>query len=213
MSMLDTLRKTLTPDLFTQVTDALGDDFDFDLVPRSRLNTVIKQRNDLREQIGVGPQPTAKKTASKKASVESEDEDELDGQLDMTALRTQFEAEKQKEIAAVKIQYAALARLREEQAVDPDLIWSSNAFDKSKISIDETGKLLGFDEQLTSIKTARAKLFGAADEGVEKGTGKTGETDQFAGIATKADFLKLDTAKQLEFKQANPEVFKTFLNQ
>ena len=48
MSFLDTLRKNLTPELFTQVTDQLGDDFDFDLVPRSRLNKVIKQRNALR---------------------------------------------------------------------------------------------------------------------------------------------------------------------
>ena len=58
MSLYDTLRKNLKPDLFTQVTDQLGDDFDFDLVPRSRLNAVIKQRNTLREQIAEGSQPS-----------------------------------------------------------------------------------------------------------------------------------------------------------
>ena len=38
MSLYDSLRKALTPELFTQVTDALGDDFDYDVVPRARLN-------------------------------------------------------------------------------------------------------------------------------------------------------------------------------
>ena len=59
MSLYDTLRKSLTPELFTQVTDALGDDFDYDVVPRSRLNKVIKQRNDLRNQFAGSPQPSA----------------------------------------------------------------------------------------------------------------------------------------------------------
>lgn len=44
MSLLDTLKAKLDPELFAQVTDALGDDFDYDLVTRARLNTVIGQR-------------------------------------------------------------------------------------------------------------------------------------------------------------------------
>ena len=114
MSLLDTLRKSLSPELLTQVTDTLGDDFDFDLVPRSRLNTVIKQRNDLREQLGVDSQPTAKKNPAPKKE-DPYDDEPLDGQLDLAALRSQLEAEKQKEIAAVKIQYAALEKLRAEK--------------------------------------------------------------------------------------------------
>ena len=73
--------------------------------------------------------------------------------------------------------------------------------------------MVGFDEQLTAVKTARAKLFDAADDGVANGTGKKGGAEQFQGVTTKAKFLELSTAQQLEFKQANPEVFKTFLNQ
>ena len=49
MSFQDTLRKSLTPELYTSVIDQLGDDFDFDLVPRARVYQVIKQRNTLRE--------------------------------------------------------------------------------------------------------------------------------------------------------------------
>lgn len=48
MSLLDTLKAKLNPDLFAQVTDALGDDFDYDLVTRSRLNAVIGQREAAR---------------------------------------------------------------------------------------------------------------------------------------------------------------------
>lgn len=44
MSLLDTLKAKLDPELFAQVTDSLGDDFDYDLVSRQRLNTVIGQR-------------------------------------------------------------------------------------------------------------------------------------------------------------------------
>ena len=47
MTFLETLRKNLTPEQLTAVQDAVGDDFDWDLVPRSRLNKVIKQRNEL----------------------------------------------------------------------------------------------------------------------------------------------------------------------
>ena len=73
MSFYDTLRKNLTPELFTQVTDQLGDDFDFDLVPRSRLNKVIKQRNDLRDQLAEDSQPQGRKG---KAPNEDDDDDD-----------------------------------------------------------------------------------------------------------------------------------------
>ena len=51
MSLLDTLKKNLTPEQFSAVQDALGDDFNWDVVPRSRLNKVIKQRDDARQQL------------------------------------------------------------------------------------------------------------------------------------------------------------------
>ena len=71
MSLYDSLRKALTPELFTQVTDALGDDFDYDVVPRARLNKVIKQRNDLRDQLAGNTQ------AQRGTSKTDEDDDEL----------------------------------------------------------------------------------------------------------------------------------------
>ena len=56
MSIIERLKKNLSPEQYTAVMDALGDDFDFDLVPRARLNKVISQRNTLREQLASGLQ-------------------------------------------------------------------------------------------------------------------------------------------------------------
>ena len=73
MSLKDTLRQKLTPELFTQVTDALGDDFNFDVVPRSRLNKVIGQRDTLKEQL-----ETALKGTQTKGGSEDDDDDDDD---------------------------------------------------------------------------------------------------------------------------------------
>ena len=51
MSLHDDLKKKLSPENMQTLEDILGDDFEWDLVPRSRLNKVIKQRNDLKKQV------------------------------------------------------------------------------------------------------------------------------------------------------------------
>ena len=73
MSLKDTLRQKLTPELFTQVTDALGDDFNFDVVPRSRLNKVIGQRDTLKEQL----ESALKGTQTKGGSEDDDDDDDF----------------------------------------------------------------------------------------------------------------------------------------
>lgn len=221
MSLLDTLRKNLTPELCAQVTDKLGDDFDFDLVPRSRLNKVIGQRNELRKQILEGSQPQSGKAKP------GEDDDDDDGDtppgtkepgatgkkdVDIEALKQQWQKEQGDAVTSVKIQFAALEKLRTAKAIDPELIWDSSIIDKSKLSLDATGALVGMDEILTELAKSKAHLFGAAGTNVPPGTGKTGGDDGFASVTSKKAFLELDTAQQLAFKQANPETFKTFLN-
>ena len=210
MSFLDTLRKNLTPEQYTTITDALGDDFDFDLVPRSRLNKVIKQRNELREQLA---------GAAKSQNTESdsnEDEDDTSKgtskEVDVEALKKQWKAEQDKAVQEVKIQYAALEKLRAADAIDAELMWSGGIIDKSKLSIDATGKVVGLDEAIADLQKNRAHLFKAkkAGDGVEAGTGKDGGED-FKGVTTKDEFLKLDADKQFAFKQANPTLFKQFI--
>ena len=214
MSLYDSLRKALTPELFTQVTDALGDDFDYDVVPRARLNKVIKQRNDLRDQLAGNTQ------AQRGTSKTDEDDDELNTgkstdnkPVNVAELKAQWQKEQDAAVKAVRLQYAALEKLRAANVIDPELIWSSNVLDKSKIDLDDKGQVTGMDDMLTQLQKDKAHLFKKASDGVPGGTGKDGGDDGKGGsVTTREEFLKLPIDKQIAFKQANPEVFKTFMS-
>ena len=213
MSFLDTLRKSLTPELFTQVTDQLGDDFDFDLVPRSRLNKVIKQRNELRKQIAEGSQPQS--TAAKgQLGDEDDDDDPATGgqQVDVKKLEQQWQARQDQAVQDVKIQYAALEKLRAANAIDAELLWNAGIIDKTKLTLDATGALTGMDELITQLQKDKSHLFSKKQAGAPDGTGKTGG-DPFVGVTTKEAFLKLPADQQIAFKQANPTLFRQFLQQ
>ena len=213
MSLYDSLRKALTPELFTQVTDALGDDFDYDVVPRARLNKVIKQRNELRDQLAGNTQ------AQRGTSKTDEDDDELNTgksidnkPVNVAELKAQWQKEQDAAVKAVRLQYAALEKLRAANVIDPELIWSSNVLDKSKIDLDDKGQVTGIDDMLTQLQKDKAHLFKKASDGVPGGTGKDGGDDGKGGsVTTREEFLKLPIDKQIAFKQANPEVFKTFM--
>ena len=204
MSLYDSLKKSLTPEVFTQVTDQLGDDFDYDVIPRSRLNKVIAQRNELRKQLdGIGepegdpegdPKPASKKEPAP----------------DVEALKKQYDKEKQDAVNAVKIQYAVLEKLRGANAIDADLIFAGGLIDTSKVSINDQGVVTGVDELVADLQKNKAHLFKTDDDGVPAGTGKDG-SEGFKGITTREQFLKLDANQQIAFKQANPTAFKQFL--
>lgn len=229
MSLKDTLRQKLTPELFTQVTDALGDDFNFDVVPRSRLNKVIGQRDTLKEQLESALKGTQTQGGSK------DDDDDDDFQMPDTTKgkgkgkkksseTTLTEEEIQQRINEatqqaqneVRIQYAGLDALRNANAVDPDLVFT--LIDKSKLKFDDSGKLTGIDEQITALKTSKPNLFpDSSNKGGRNntpgGTGKDGGSEKFETVKSKEDFLKLSTADQLKFKEAHPDVFKSYLAQ
>lgn len=207
MSFLDALKKSLTPEMYAQVTDALGDDFDFDLVPRSRLNKVIAQRNTLRDQLaGLGGEPGS---TPKTPKADPEDSDVPPSKpIDTAALEQKYKNQADEAIRGVKMQYAALSKLREAGVVDPEMVWSSSVLDKTKITMDEHDKITGMDEMLTQLKTDKAYLFKQTTP--PAGTGKDGGA-QFEGVTTRDAFLKLDVAQQIAFKQANPEIFKKFM--
>lgn len=212
MSFLDTLRKNLTPEQYTTITDALGDDFDFDLVPRARLNKVIKQRNELREQLA-----GAAKSQNTDPEDNEDDENNSAGSkqqnpVDIKALEKQWKDAQEKAVQEVKIQYAALEKLRAANVIDADLIWSGNLIDKTKLAIDDKGNLTGLDDIISDLQKNKAHLFVKQNQGsdVQSGTGKDGG-DDFKGVTTKDAFLKLDADKQIAFKQANPTLFKQFL--
>ena len=211
MSLYDSLRKALTPELFTQVTDALGDDFDYDQVPRSRLNKVINQRNELRDQLSGISQ-----SQSSNSSNHESDEDEKQKateQLDVEALKAQWLKEQGDAVRDVKLQYAALDKLRAAGAIDADLIWAAGLIDKSKIQQDDAGNITGLDEVINDLVTNRKNLFVTQTQNAPSGTGKQGGEDSgFSTVSSRDEFLKLSYEDQIKFKAANPEVFKGWLS-
>lgn len=213
MSLYDSLRKALTPELFTQVTDALGDDFDYDVVPRARLNKVIKQRNELRDELAGGSQ-----SRSSKAKGSDEEDDDVGvpskkTEVNVEELKKQWLKEQGDAVQEVKLQYAALEKLRAAKVIDPELIWSSNILDKSKISLDDKGNVVGMDDMLTQLQKDKAHLFKKAEDDVPGGTGKNegGDDGKGGSVSTREEFLKLSIDQQIAFKKANPEVFKSFM--
>ena len=204
MSFLDALKKSLTPEMYAQVTDALGDDCDYALVPRTRLNKVIAQRNTLRGQLaGLSGEP-----GSTTNPPEADPDEPEVPPVDTVALEQKYKDQAAEAIRGVKMQYAALSKLREAGVVDPEMVWSSSVLDKTRITMDEHDKIIGMDEMLTQLKTDKAYLFKQTTP--PAGTGKDGGT-QFEGVTTRDAFLKLDVAQQIAFKQANPEIFKKFM--
>ena len=211
MSLYDSLRKALTPELFTQVTDALGDDFDYDQVPRSRLNKVINQRNELRDQLS-GISQSQSSNSSNHESDEAEKQKATE-QLDVEALKAQWLKEQGDAVKDVKLQYAALDKLRAAGAIDADLIWAAGLIDKSKIQQDDAGNITGLDEVLDDLVTNRKNLFVTQAQNAPSGTGKQGGEDSgFSTVSSRDEFLKLSYEDQMKFKAANPEVFKGWLS-
>jgi hypothetical protein len=177
MGLKEMFKKRLTPELLTQVEDALGDDFDYDMVPRSRLNKVIKQRNEYKEQL------SAMDTEAKEDDDDDEDDDEKDKGAakkstktpDVAALKAEIDRlklENAKAVEDLKLQYAVLDKLRDAKAIDPDLIMKSGLIDKTKLAYNDKGELTGLDEQLTDLVKNKAFLFQGDEGGAGSGTGK-----------------------------------------
>lgn len=227
MSLRDDLRKQLPSDLFNQVVDALGDDFSFDVVPRSRLNKVIRQRDAYKGELELlksGTQtdddpddddidtelPVATKSKSKSRDIEKSQP------FDADALRKQFEQEKADEIQKLKVQYAGLDILRENKVVDPELVLS--LLDLSKVKFGDDGKLTGLTEQLEPLKASKPYLFPASqDDGASGrdrtsgGTGRASGDVQFDGVNSVAEFMKLNSTDQAKFKTTYPDQFSKFM--
>ena len=217
MSLLDTLRKNLTPEQLSAVQDALGDDFNYDVVPRSRLNKVIQQRDEARRQLnGQGGDGSddgdGAGSGGSGAGAGTGGAGKGFTQADIDAA---VQAEKDKHATAItnmQKRYAASAKLREANFVDPDLVLSAGLIDLEKITLDAAGTVTGgLDDQISSLAQNKPYMVGS-NGGGQRGTGKDGGDNGFGSVTSKEEFLKLSTEKQIEFKKANPEVFKSFMN-
>ncbi len=203
MSILETLRKHLSTEQVTAIEDALGDDFDYDLVPRSRLNKVIGQRNNLRKQLAESSQAPATKAPGAGASDDDDDDDALlagsgggdpaaSSAEEIEAIKKQFKKEKDE----LAIRYSALEKLRGLNAIDPELILNAGLLDMSKAKVEKDGFTVvwpdGDEDPFTTLSKSETHGFlFKSDEGgsgTSRGTGKTGGNGGDGGDA------KLDSA-------------------
>ncbi len=179
MSILERLKKNLSSEQYSAVVDALGDDFDFDLVPRTRLNKVIGQRNALREQLASGLQTESAETdlddetpATKKVPSESKPKPKTFTQEELDEQVTSREN-------ALKLRYAIRQQLKDAGALDTDLILNSNGLlDLTKLGIEDDKVTGGLENQINALKESKSFLFNAESkqkekkEGAPAGTGK-----------------------------------------
>ena len=75
----------------------------------------------------------------------------------VTAIFTELSKEHDKAISDMKLDYTLTAAFKDSKAKDGKLIKA--LLDMSKISLDDTGKLIGLKEQMQSIKSSHAYLF------------------------------------------------------
>lgn len=180
MTLLQKLREKLGPELLAQVSDAVGDDFDWDVVPRSRLNTVIGQRNDLRNKL-----QNMSQNLNSNSAADDDDDADLDTQDKGNSKPNKSKntgdsvadvtAKYEKQLADVKKRYAVLDKLRADGARDPELVLRILDFDKIVLKEDNT--LEGYEDQITPKKESHKYLFEDPADDTQGGTGKDGGSD------------------------------------
>ena len=193
MTLLEKLREKLGPELASQVEDAVGDDFDWDFVPRARLNKVIGQRNTAQSKL----QAYLDKQAS---NAEGDDDDDIpnaEGNNGNTETRRhnkanevnidELNAQHQKDLANVAKRYAVLDLIRAKGALDPKLVLGQLDLDKMNLKEDDT--LEGFDEQFNPWAESHSYMFqnsnsnsDNSNDGIESGTGKNAAGDNSTDV-------------------------------
>jgi len=154
MSIRKILKKALTPELFAQVELELGEDYDVAYVPQKRLSDVIKQRNELREQLnpdddGEGDEDKAPATP-KTAKVKGLTPEEIQAKVDA-------------EVAKVEQRYAVTEKLREAKVRNPKLL------------LKELDLTKDIDEQVAAWKLSDPYMFDITTPAEPPaGTGKDG---------------------------------------
>ena len=187
MTLLEKLREKLGTELMGQVEDAVGDDFDWDFVPRSRLNKVIGQRNALSIKVqnlteAAAAEDDDENLDTKGTNKDTKGDKKKDDGVDMEAIKSQHAAELQN----VAKRYAVLDYLRAQGARDPKLVLSM--LDMDKVTLDESETLQGIEDQVAATKESHDYLFQTAGDDVSGGTGKDGgsdgdsETDPFEAV-------------------------------
>lgn len=140
----------------------------------------------------------------KKSSKGNED---LQGKI--TAYETQV-TQLQEELAQTKLEAAIKVELLSEKALDVDYL-TFKLKEKGELSLDETGKIKGWDDKIAALKTQFPTQFeSAAQKKVieNKLPGNNNNTDTL----TRADILKMPYSQRMELFNSNQEGYKAAMN-
>lgn len=210
MSILERLKKNLSSEQYAAIVDALGDDFDFDLVPRTRLNKVIGQRNALREQLASGLQTENQEDESDDESPKAKKPSSESNPKPKTFTQEELDEQVTSRENALKLRYAVRQHLKDAGALDTDLILNSgNLLDLTKLGI-ENDKVTGdLEDQIKALKESKSFLFNAESkqkdkkEGAPAGTGKgTEDNDNLNDSVIDAKLNEIFNFGNIEGKEA-----------
>ena len=116
-----------------------------------------------------------------------------------------------KQLEQTKIESAIKVALLEEKALDIDYM-TFKLKEKGEIKLDENGKIKGWKDTITGLKTQFPNQFESSATKIIN-QNKLENGDQQPNGMTKGEFLKKPYNERAMFAQENPEAFKELMNQ
>jgi len=150
--MSDAIKAIVGEELYAKVVEKLGADKKFDIlenyIPKARMDEVITQKNQLKTQV---TEISLQLESLKTSAIGNEALTKTIAELQTKNTESETKFKKSLITSAIKFQ----AQI--EKAKDANDILAF--VDHSKISLDESGKAIGLDEQLVELKKNKAYLF------------------------------------------------------
>lgn len=138
----------------------------------------------------------------------TKDNEGLQGKI--TEYETQVQT-LQAELEKTKLDNAIKVALLESKANDVDYLTFKLREKGDEISLDEQGKIKGWEDKLAGLKTQFPTMFEAS--GTKKyQENKLPDNDNNGGTLTKADVMKMPYAERAKLLQENPEAYKAAMN-
>lgn len=214
---MEFLKSVLGEELFKQVADKIDEhngaednkDNQLKLGNLGKGEYVAKGKYDtLAEQL------TSKETELKSANdliaelkKGTSDNEKLQGTIADYEARTE---ELQKELAETQLKSALKIALLSEKALDIDYLSYKLNQNGEEIVLDENGKIKGWDDMITGLKTNYPSMFENADGSADgftpvdpKGLPKGGTED----VVSKEDIMKMSYNKRAELYAKDPDAF------
>jgi electron transfer flavoprotein alpha subunit len=187
-TVLEMLQKHLTPEVYSQVSETLSqiDEFGEDVVPITRLNAVIGERQNFKKQL---KDLNAQYTTLSEA---------LDGAPDLTTALANKDAEWQKKFDALTHGAAIKDLVAKASPKDVDVVMDLLKLEDA----DYAEEYKGAKAKLTELQKQKAFLFGEGSSG-------TGRHDSGTGLPGGKTFGELTDIERIDLNKSNPDLFKS----